>query len=176
MGKIIIDIPKKAHRSVWAHLLPHRHKNEEVCFLHVRPLPEDENNRFVFVDWDLIPPEEFAFRSGYHIELEDEVRAKVIKHAHDLGTSLVEMHSHTGTKPAAFSPSDISGFAEFVPHVMWRLQGRPYFAIVVARGSFDGLAWLVNAKTPQRLDGIAVGSSLMSSTKLSSLRWNAYGC
>jgi hypothetical protein len=107
--------------------------------------------------------------------LADKVRAKVIKRAHDLGTSLVEMHSHTGTRPAAFSPSDMTGFAEFVPHVMWRLQGRPYFAIVVARGSFDGLAWLGDANTPQRLDGIAVGESFFTPTKISPLMWKAYG-
>lgn len=175
MDKIIIDIPKRIHRSVWAHLLPPRQRNEEACFLYIRPGQENEESRFVFVDWDPIPPTDFIFRSGYHIELADEVRAKVIKRAHDLVASLVEIHSHTGSRPAAFSPSDLFGFAEFVPHVMWRLRGRPYFAIVVARGSFDGLTWLSNAKTPQRLDGIAVGSSLLVPTKLSSLRCDPYG-
>lgn len=131
--------------------------------------------RFVFVNWDPISPKDFAFRSGYHIELADEVRAKVIKHAHDLKASLVEMHSHTGTRPAAFSPSDMTGFAEFVPHVMWRLQGRPYFAIVVARGSFDGLAWIDDANTPHRLASIVVGNSVFTPTKISPLTWRAYG-
>lgn len=175
MGKFIIDMPKKIQRMVWAHLLPPRMQNEEVCFLYVRLFPGNEDGRFVFVDWDPIPPQDFVFRSGYHIELSDEIRARVIKRAHDLGTSLLEIHSHTGSRPAAFSPSDMIGFAEFVPHVLWRLRGKPYLAIVVARGSFDGLAWFADAKTPQRLDGIAVGSSLLLSTKLSSLGCEAYG-
>lgn len=173
MGKVVVQIPKEIHRRAWAHLLPRRMKNEEVCFLYVRP--EENDGRFACVDWESIPPEDFAFRSGYHIELADGVRARIIKRAHDLGASLVEMHSHTGTRPAAFSPSDMAGFAEFVPHVMWRLQGKPYFAIVVARGSFDGLAWVGDANTPQRLGGIAVGRSVFTPTATSSLPWRNYG-
>lgn len=175
MGEVIIDIPKKIYRRVWVHLLPPRMRNEEVCFSYVRPFPGNEAGRFEFVDWDPIPSQDFVFRSGYHIELSDQTRARVIKRAHDLGASLLEMHSHTGSRPAAFSPSDMIGFAEFVPHVLWRLRGRPYFAIVVARGSLDGLAWLAGAKNLQRLDGIAVGSSLLLPTKLSPLGCEEYG-
>ena len=67
------------------------------------------------------------------------------------------------------------GFAEFVPHVWWRLQGKPYFAVVVTRKNFDGLAWIINPKTPQRLDGIALDSSVLKPTRLSPLRYDADG-
>jgi len=171
----MIHIPLKIYRVVLAHLLPSRLRNEEAGFMYVRPTSGKDGNSFEFVDWDLIPPHGFLVRSRYNFELTDESRARVIKRAHDLGASLVEMHSHSGSFPAAFSHSDLIGFAEFVPHVWWRLQGKPYFAVVVARKSFDGLAWLVGPDTPQRLDGIVVGENIFVPTKLSPLRYNAYG-
>jgi hypothetical protein len=45
-----------------------------------------------------------------------------------------------GTAPE-FSGSDIAGFGEWVPHVRWRLRGRPYVALVFDGGVFDALAW-----------------------------------
>jgi hypothetical protein len=93
------------------------------------------------IDWHPVPPEGFLSRSLYHLELADEMRADVIKEAHDLSCALIESHSHAGIYPAEFSPSDKKGFAEFVPHVLWRLKGRPYGAIVVAPNSIDALAW-----------------------------------
>ena len=175
MSSIIIDIPQKDYRSVWRYLLPACSRNEEVCFLHVRPSSRNDAGRFCFDGWDPILPREFAFRSSYHLELTDQAQARIIKRAADLGTSLVEMHSHTGSWPAAFSASDMVGLSEFVPHVLWRLRKKPYFAIVVARGSFDGLVWLGDGESPQRLDGIAVGTSVMKPTGLSPLEYESHG-
>ena len=175
MSRVMIHIPPKLYRAMRAHLLPSRLRNEEAGFMYVRPTSAQDGNDFEFVDWDPIPPNGFLVRSRYYFELTDESRAMAIKHAHDLGASLVEMHSHAGSLQAAFSPSDLIGFDEFVPHVMWRLQGKPYFAVVVARNGFDGLAWLDGPNNPQRLDGIVVGEKTYVPTQLSPLRNNAYG-
>ncbi|MFQ5807933.1 MAG: hypothetical protein ACE5I3_15925, partial [Phycisphaerae bacterium] len=55
--------------------------------------------------------------------------------AHDRDACLVELHSHTSPWPAAFSVSDMIGFRDFVPHILWRLR-RPYGAVVVAGETF----------------------------------------
>ena len=174
IDQVMLHMPLKIYHDVRAHLLPSRLRNEEAGFMYVRPTSEQDGDNFEFVDWDPIPPNGFLVRSRYYFELTDESRAQIIKHAHDLGASLVEMHSHAGSLPAAFSPSDLIGFDEFVPHVMWRLQGKPYFAVVVARNSFDGLVWLDGPDIPQRLDGIVVGENIHVPTKLSALRNKAY--
>jgi hypothetical protein len=101
-------------------------------------------------------------------------RASIIKRAHDLGTSVIEFHSHTGPWPAQFSPSDWSGFEETVPHMWWRLKGLPYGAVVVAHGGFDGFAWLHDANTPTRLAGIEVGIRCLRPTRLSPLERDGY--
>jgi hypothetical protein len=106
---------------------------------------------------------EFEFQSTYHIELLHERHAQVIKSAFDRNASIVEFHSHRSLRPAQFSPSDIAGFAEFVPHVRWRLQNRPYAAIVWHEGSFDGLVW--NTTGPAQLGGIRVANRVLRPTR-----------
>jgi hypothetical protein len=174
MNNVVICLPQQVYHTVWSHLLPTRFRNEEAGFMYVRPASGSKAHEFEFIDWDPIQRCGFLVRSRYGFELTDESRARVIKRAHDLGASLVEMHSHGGSWQAAFSASDLIGFAEFLPHVWWRLQGKPYFAVVVTRRSFDGLAWLTGPNSPQRLDGIAVGETVLVPTKLSALDYDTY--
>lgn len=172
--QILLEIPPSAHVAVMSHLLPRRLVAEEAAFLYARGHSEDGAETFQFVEWSPVPPSGFLSRSRIHLELTDEMRATAIKRAHDLDASLVELHSHVARSPAEFSPSDLLGFREFVPHVWWRLKGKPYLAIVVSRASFDGLAWRVDPKTPERLDGIVVGSLILRPTRLSPLEYDFY--
>src|SRR5207249_4867030 len=124
---------------------------EQAAFLYATAT----DGRFQVTGWEPVLPEDFTIQTSFHIELSDPLRAWVIKRAHDLNASLVEIHSHLGPWAAQFSPSDLAGFEEWVPHVRWRLKGRPYGAFVVTRLNFDGLAWIVN--TPVSLDLIIDG-------------------
>lgn len=169
---LLLYIPKKVHTAIWGHLVPKRFRAEEAAFIFVCRTKKDRAQHFTYLDWLPVLPEGFYFQSRYHFELTDEMRATVIKRAHDLNSSIVELHSHTGIWPARFSQSDFLGFKDFVPHVWWRLKGRPYLAIVVSRFSFDGLIWSTNPNTPERLDAIVVDKSLFKSTKLSPLRFD----
>ena len=108
------------------------------------------------VDLYEVPPTQFITQSAYHVALADEVRGHVIGRATEIGGSLVEVHTHLGSKAAEFSPSDLFGFKEWVPHVRWRLRGRPYVAIVFARDSFDALVWSDGVQEPDKLDGLIV--------------------
>ena len=174
MARILLEIPKEVYGKIWAHLLPRRFVSEEAAFMFVRRENEDKVRFFRYLEWDPVPPKGFLSRSGFHFELTDETRAMSIKHAHDLDASLVELHSHKGRWPAEFSASDLLGFQEFVPHVWWRLKGRSYLAVVVSRSGFDGLAWITNPDTPERLDAILVEKSVLTPTKLSPLRYDSY--
>jgi hypothetical protein len=138
----IIVLRADLYADLQSHLLPRKMVAEEAAFLFARVTRPDDALRFEVIDWYAVPPEGFVTRSLYYLELTDETRAHVIKKAHDLGSALIEAHSHAGSYPAEFSPSDKSGFADFVPHVLWRLKSRPYAAIVMARNSIDALAWI----------------------------------
>ncbi len=137
---------------------------------------EAEQAAFAFAEWDpagvfaasaieLVPAEGFTFQSEYHIELSSSTQARVIKQGFDRRACLVEFHSHRSRRPARFSGSDFSGFAEFVPHVRWRLERRPYLAVVFHETSIDGLAWIEDA--PIQLDRLEAGATSLVATGLS---------
>lgn len=111
---------------------------EQVAFLFTERYAGDRRLRVRAMR--LITTEEFKSQSGYHVELADEIRPEVIKRAWDEDACLIEAHSHVDGS-ARFSWSDLAGFDEWVPHMRWRLQGRPYAALVFAPEGFDALVW-----------------------------------
>jgi hypothetical protein len=119
---------------------------------------------FVLRTWRPMPPEAFAFQSAYHLTLRDEARPEIIKWAWDAGACLVEAHSHCVDGPAGFSPSDVWGFDEWVPHVRWRLSGQPYAAIVTAGDTFDSLAWLDKTDAPTQIERLEVDGTIHVAT------------
>ena len=168
MSEPSLVMPAEIHQAMWSHLLPQRARSETAAFMFVRRTSTDAA-RFEYIEWYAVPPDGFVSRSEYHLELTDETRAFVIKRAHDLEGSIAEFHRHAGSRPAAFSPSDHAGFREFVPHVWWRLKGRPYLAVVVSQDSFDGLVWLDSPQSAQPLGAVVVDGTL-SPTGASALR------
>lgn len=174
MSDVRLQLPAEIRAALWQHLLPDEHGPEEAAFVFARHSAENAIHSFQHVEWFPVLPEGFASRSAFHLELSDETRAAVIKRAHDLGASVVEFHSHRGDWPACFSPSDWSGFEEFLPHVWWRLKGRPYAAVVVASTGFDALVWLEGPTTATRLDALVADAQLLTPTGLSPLTRDGY--
>lgn len=171
-SEAVLELPRTVHEELQRHLLRKPHDTEEAAFVFAKHSGVD--NRFTHVESFPVPPEGFVVQLPYHFELTDETRARVIKRAHDLGSSVIELHSHTGPWPAQFSPSDWSGFEEVVPHVWWRLKNRPYAAVVVTKTGFDAFAWLADPNTPARLGGISVDGQLLEPTRLSPLERSGY--
>jgi hypothetical protein len=154
------------HDRIYSQLRRHlRGRIEQAAFLIA---DYDERSReFQARDVCLVDAAGFAVQTSFHISLADETRAELIRWAWDAGASLVEVHSHSGRTPAAFSASDLSGFAEWVPHLWWRLSGRPYLAIVTAGSSFDGLAWIDEPARAEQLERISLSSGRsLESTRL----------
>lgn len=174
MEHVVLRLSPEVRAALWNHLLPKLSREEEVAFVVARYDRTEGSHQFRCIDWFPVPASGFASRSAFHLELSDETRAGAIKRAHDLGACLVELHSHLGEWPAEFSGSDLDGFDEFVPHVWWRLKGRPYVAVVVAPMGFDGLAWITGPSEPQRLARIETGRQTLGATGLTPLGWKTY--
>lgn len=146
---VTIQIPKNVYQQMRQHLLPRRSRDEQAGFLYAKShFVPGISLSFQYVKWEPLSRGAFDHQSALHLELQDETKARVIKTAHDLQCSLIEFHSHRGPWPAEFSGSDLIGFGEFVPHVLWRLKGRPYAAVVVAASGIDGLAWTADNMLP----------------------------
>lgn len=138
--------------QVRAHLLPPGNEVEQAGFGFALPERTEGSVSLRLLEWLPVVREDLDAQSDAYLELRDGVAAKVIKRAHDLEACLIEFHCHMGPWPAMFSPSDLLGFREFVPHVWWRLKRRPYAAVVVTAEKFDGLAWIDSPERPVALD------------------------
>jgi hypothetical protein len=174
MGRVFLELPEEAYSALMAHLLPQSSTSERAAFLFAKAESEEEDTTFKSLEWMPVPPDDFVDHPGHYFELTDEARGRIIKKAHDLAASIVEFHSHLSALPASFSKTDVAGLKEFVPHVWWRLKGKPYMAVVVARTSFDALSWITDPKTPQAVDGIVAGRKLHEPTGRTFKGWNDY--
>jgi hypothetical protein len=146
---VTIQIPQSVYDEMAQHLLPPRSRDEQAGFIYAKPsTAKGALLNFEYVKWEPLGQGDFDHQSAFHIELRDGTKSRLIKTAHDLRCSLIEFHSHLGPWPAQFSGSDFAGFEEFVPHVLWRLKGRPYAAVVVAASGIDGLAWTPDRTLP----------------------------
>lgn len=168
---IALRLPAAVFRAMRRHLLPVHSRLEQGAFLFSRYVVDEKRNPvFTYVDWMPLKTDDYAEQYQDYLELTDAARARIIKRAHDLDTCLMEFHSHPGPYPAAFSPSDMHGFAEFVPHVRWRLKGKPYAAVVIAPSGFDALAWVYTLGTAAQLNTIETDTEILRATELT-LRW-----
>jgi hypothetical protein len=139
---------------------------EQAAFVFARGHLDNLGYKFTPIEWRTIPTTGFHHQSSYHLEMTDTARRDLIRRAHELEASLVEFHSHPSARPAQFSWSDIEGLREFVPHVRWRLQHRPYIAIVVGLSSFDALVWCDDHQTPTPLCHLDVEGKALQPTGL----------
>ncbi len=153
----VIAAPGELYRSLRTHLAG---RVEQVGFFLADY--DDALRVFALREWRPMPPEAFEIQNSYHVTLRDEVRPKIIKWAWDAGACLVEAHSHGDRGVARFSPSDVWGFHEWVPHVRWRLRGRPYAAIVTASDTFDALAWIDG--DPEQVERLEVDGDIHFAT------------
>ena|ERR1700680_1369427 len=150
------------HRGLWRHLLQ-RHRSEEAAFI----LATEHDGSLTPLEIIRVPAGGFSRHSRFGLELTDEYRASIIKQAHDRNAMIIEFHSHPFPVPAAFSLTDISGLEEFVPHVRWRLKGKPYAAVVVGPTSFDAVIWRQNGPEPLIIN---VGKTTLLPTR--GTEWN----
>ncbi len=164
---VALRLPSTVYQATRRHLLPTDSRLEQGGFMFARYAANGDGDAvFTYIDWIPLGPGDYAEQHRDYLELTDAARGRIIKRAHDLGTCLVELHSHPGPYPAAFSLSDMHGFQDFVPHVRWRLQGKPYGAVVVAPSGFDALAWVEPANAPGQLHAIETDAGTLHATGL----------
>src|SRR5262245_48529956 len=98
---------------------------EQAAFLLARPSAEGDLTVFTAEEAYYVPPEGWAHQGRYHLELDDEERARVMASARRSGLVLVDCHSHPGAKGVVeFSPSDVAGITEFAHYAHWKLDRR----------------------------------------------------
>ncbi len=150
-------IPPRIYRDVHNYLLPKKVRFEKVAFIFAKVLNGSGYVSFEFKSWYSVKLHEYEHRTRGYVKLKDKMRQKIIKKAFDIDAAIVELHSHVCSGSPGFSHSDFQGFEEFIPHVWWRLEGKPYVAMVFSKSDFDALVWIDNPKYYQQLTEIIVG-------------------
>jgi hypothetical protein len=169
--KALLKFDHHVYDDLIGHLLPRDDGKEQAAFVFAHAARSPHQVVFESVEIAKLGPGDFILQDEDYLEMTDKTRAWLIKRAHDLDASLVELHSHRGPWRPKFSPSDRAGLSETVPHMWWRLRKRPYLAIVIAKAGFDALLWLDDPKVPRPLDGLLAGSRLLKPTNLSLGSW-----
>lgn len=164
---IAVNMRKKEYLNILKHLFPKRIKRERVSFIFASSIRLNTSLRFNLKEWYPVKPSEYKFQSSGYVELKDDMRPKIIKKAFDLNASIIEVHSHPYNTPAMFSYSDLEGFKEFVPHVWWRLKGKPYAALVFSSSDFDGLAWVDSPQDCKPVTELVVDGNNLQANNLS---------
>lgn len=164
MNSVVLELPEKIYQDIRSHLLPEKDIREQGAFIFAHTDKNGNKSVFKFIDWQPLSSSDFIYQNGDYLELAEKTRANIIKKAHNLGSSLIEFHSHPFSKIAMFSFSDFKGLEEFVPHIWWRLNGKPYMAVVITSKNFDSLVWLNDPLKPIKLDGISAGKHFLQPT------------
>jgi hypothetical protein len=173
MMRTELHVPASTYELTLGHLFAAM-DTEHAAFLFARASTRDDTLLLSVEGHHLVEACTFARRSAYHFELGDDVQRQVIKQAHDRQCCLIEAHSHPFPSPACFSGTDITGLLEWVSHVRWRLAGRPYGALVVAPGSFDGLIFAEDNTQPTTLERLIVGRIQMCPTGATAEHWEVF--
>lgn len=169
--KTYLHLATGLYDELRAHLLPPGGRIEQAAFLFAKSTQDGATIRFDVVAVRKLQANDFDNQGPAHLELSDETRKWLIKRAHDLGSSLIEMHSHPMPWPAEFSEYDRQGLRETVPHMWWRLAKRPYVAIVVAPSGIDALVWLSSPEKPVPLGALVAGTQIIKPTNRSLPQW-----
>jgi hypothetical protein len=170
--RVTLTFATDVQEAVWAHLRSNVDGEEEAAFLFADAEVTTRGTTLHVRGWYQVVADDFEARGMEGIVLTDACRASLFKRAHDEGRCLIECHSHPGPRTAVFSLYDFEGFSEFVPHVRWRLQGRPYAAVVVADTTFDALAWIEpGAHAPVAVDAVTTDNEILYPTRKSLVRW-----
>ena len=167
----LLECSQEVLKDLFQHLFEQGAEKEEGAFLLVNPSETGKELRLRVIELIKLYEANYVEQSDDYLELDEGTWSRVIKRAHSLRACIVEVHSHVGPWPAAFSLADLRGLRRTVPHVWWRLQNRPYLALVFTRKEFDALLWTHSPHKPTLLNCISSGGEILKPTSNSLSFW-----
>ena len=155
--------------AVWDTTLQHLGTGAEVAGFFIADwLPSERH--FRVRGWRPVDGATAIGPGELHMSLPDETRLAVIQWATAEDACLIEAHSHGRWSPAAFSRYDLRNLGEWVPHLWWRLRGRPYAAIVTSTVDLDALAWIDDPHKSEQVSGVGAGTFFPATKATRSLK------
>ncbi|MHB8732283.1 MAG: hypothetical protein ACYDAB_10905 [bacterium] len=153
--RYVVTVPENLERTVRAHLF--QNNLEQGAFLFGRPIESADVLRLEVADVYLVPPEGWETQHDVYLEMTDAERAQIMKLARDGRFAIADCHSHPASGDDVwFSPSDRRGITEFAAYAKWKLDGRPYTAMVWGEASLDAVAWYGDFRQAQPVHQVHV--------------------
>ncbi len=171
---IELELSTELYERLRSSLLPEGDEREHASFLLARP---EGACRLTVVDAHHLSPAALSAQSWGYLALQDGALQEMILRAHRAEAALVETHSHPfSVGPLVeFSPFDCQGLSTTAPHVVWRLPGRPYGALVFGQDAFDGLYWSERTSVPSGVVDLVVDGVRIEASRESLRRWSGHG-
>jgi homogentisate 1,2-dioxygenase len=153
--KCTVAIPRDLEKTLRRHLFQNELEQGAFLFAHVTATAGDIS--LEAKDIYLIPPDGWQVQLEVYLEMKDTERAKIMKIARDADFAVIDCHSHPGSGDDVwFSPSDQAGISDFALYVKWKLDGKPYAAMVWGESSLDAVAWHSNFAEVQQVDEVRI--------------------
>lgn len=115
---------------------------EQGAFLFARAEQTEGALSLVVEDSYLVPARGWEVQMDVYLQMKDSERGKIMQMARAKKLCAIDCHSHPHAGADVwFSPSDVAGITEFADYAKWKLDGRPFAAIVWGEASLDAVVW-----------------------------------
>src|SRR5204862_2134353 len=115
---------------------------EQGAFLFAEARSDGGELQLNVTDFYLVPPRGWEVQMEVYLQMKDSERAKIMKLAREKNLCAIDCHSHPRADDDVwFSPSDVAGISEFAEYAKWKLDGKPFAAMVWGEESVDAVLW-----------------------------------
>jgi hypothetical protein len=150
-----IHLSEGLHSVLKMHLF--QNDLEQAAFLFCQYEETEDSIIMRPVEIYTVPAQAWDVQLDIYLQMSDAERGKILKMARDKRLALIDCHSHPHSNSDVwFSPSDVAGITEFAAYVKWKLNGKPFAAIVWGEQSMDSVMWSGDFAVASALDGLRV--------------------
>ena len=104
-------------------------------------------------DFKIFSAEEMEAGAGGEVQLREDAQLEALKEAGRRGHAVVEVHTHPfSDRGVRFSAYDETQLPRFAKYVRLKLRDRPFGALVLGEGSYEGKVWTDQGVEDLRLE------------------------
>jgi hypothetical protein len=114
----------------------------------------------IAADYYLVPAQGWEIQAEIYLQMKDSERAKIMKLAREKNLCAIDCHSHPHAGDNVwFSPSDVAGITDFAQYAKWKLDGKPFAAMVWGEESVDAVLWQGDFGGGQRVNMVKIAGN-----------------
>lgn len=130
---------------------------EQGAFLFTEAMRQRRWLNLTVADYYLVPAQGWEIQAEIYLQMKDSERAKIMKLARVKNLCAIDCHSHPNSGDDVwFSPSDVAGITDFAQYAKWKLDGKPFAAMVWGEESVDAVLWQAEFNEGQRVDQVKI--------------------